>query len=71
MASPEEALAGLSPREQDVLRLLAAGRSNRDIAAELFISYRTAETHVARILSKLGVESRAAAAVWAVRQGLS
>ena len=69
-ASTAEELGGLSRREVDVVRLLAAGRSNRDIATTLFISQRTVETHVARILAKLGVESRSAAAVWAVRQGI-
>jgi DNA-binding CsgD family transcriptional regulator len=69
LAAPDGMLSGLSPREHDVLRLLAAGRSNRDIAAELFISHRTVETHVARILAKLSVESRAAAAIWAIQRG--
>jgi non-specific serine/threonine protein kinase len=53
---------GLSTREQEVLRLLIDGRSDREIAALLFISVRTAEGHVARILSKLGVSTRAEAA---------
>jgi non-specific serine/threonine protein kinase len=71
LTAPAEALSGLSPREHDVLRLLAAGQSNRDIASELFISHRTVETHVARILAKLGVASRAAAAIWAIQQGFN
>ncbi len=70
LAAPDGMLSGLSPREHDVLRLLAAGRSNRDIATELFISHRTVETHVARILAKLSVESRAAAAIWAIQRGV-
>ena len=53
--------SGLSPREEEVLRLLVAGQSDRQIAAELFISVRTAEGHVARLLAKLGVPTRAAA----------
>jgi DNA-binding NarL/FixJ family response regulator len=49
---------GLTPREQDVLELLALGRSNREIAEELFISAKTASVHVSSILRKLGVSSR-------------
>jgi DNA-binding NarL/FixJ family response regulator len=63
-------LLGLTPRETEVLRLIAGGRSNKEIATELSISYRTATTHVASILGKLGVESRAAAAAFAVRGGI-
>jgi DNA-binding NarL/FixJ family response regulator len=46
----------LTPREREVLALMAEGRSNRAIAAELFIGDKTVETHVASILSKLGLE---------------
>jgi DNA-binding CsgD family transcriptional regulator len=53
---------GLTERELEVLRLVAAGRSNRDIAAELFISPKTASVHVSNILGKLGVGSRGEAA---------
>jgi DNA-binding CsgD family transcriptional regulator len=53
---------GLTERELEVLRLVAAGRSNREIAAELFISPKTASVHVSNILGKLGVASRGAAA---------
>ncbi|WP_238547001.1 response regulator transcription factor [Saccharopolyspora erythraea] len=48
----------LSPREQDVARLLAGGRTNREIAEALFLSRRTVEQHVARVLRKLGAASR-------------
>ena len=58
---------GLTPRELEVLRLVATGRSNRDIAAELFISHRTASVHVSNILAKLGVSSRGEAAATAHR----
>jgi DNA-binding CsgD family transcriptional regulator/tetratricopeptide (TPR) repeat protein len=58
---------GLTSREQEVLRLVAAGRSNRDIAAELFISPRTASVHVSNILGKLGVATRGEAAATAHR----
>jgi DNA-binding CsgD family transcriptional regulator/tetratricopeptide (TPR) repeat protein len=53
---------GLTERELEVLRLVAAGRGNRDIAAELFISPKTASVHVSNILAKLGVSSRVEAA---------
>jgi DNA-binding NarL/FixJ family response regulator len=62
--------SGLTGREREVLRLVAAGQANKDIAAELNISERTARTHVSSILTKLGVTSRTQAALWAVREGL-
>ena len=61
----------LTPREAEVLRLLVAGKTNPEIADMLFISPRTATTHVTNILGKLGVASRTEAAAWAVRQGLA
>lgn len=54
-----------------MLRLLAAGYTDREIADTLFISHRTANVHVAHIYEKLGVHSRAEAAVEAIRRGLS
>jgi DNA-binding NarL/FixJ family response regulator len=57
-------------REREVLALLAGGHSDREIGAALGISDRTAESHVLHILNKLGVSTRAAAAVAAVRDGL-
>jgi DNA-binding NarL/FixJ family response regulator len=63
-------LKELTARELDVLRLLAAGRANKEIAAELSLSERTTRTHVSSILSKLGLHSRTQAALWAVREGL-
>src|SRR5215469_3898963 len=57
--------APLTPRELQVARLIAGGRSNREIAAELVISQRTAENHVEHILTKLGFTSRAQVAAWA------
>ncbi len=57
----------LTRRERDVLRLLGEGLSNKDIAARLYISPKTAEHHVGRIYGKLGVKSRAEAAAYAVR----
>ncbi|MFH9423381.1 AAA family ATPase [Streptomyces sp. NPDC017529] len=63
---PAEAF-GLTPRERDVLRLVAAGRSNRQIADELFISPKTASVHVSNILAKLGVSGRGEAGALAHR----
>ncbi|MER5509046.1 AAA family ATPase [Streptomyces sp. NPDC002766] len=68
-ADPAEAL-GLTSRERDVLRLVAAGRTNRQIAEELFISPKTASVHVSNILGKLGVSGRGEAAATAHRLGL-
>jgi tetratricopeptide (TPR) repeat protein/DNA-binding CsgD family transcriptional regulator len=62
--------AGLTRRETDVLRLLVDGLSDREIGDALFISHRTAMTHVANILGKLGLETRTAAAAFALRNGL-
>jgi DNA-binding CsgD family transcriptional regulator len=61
---------GLSPREREVLNILAEGRTDRDIASRLFISERTVHVHVRRILAKLGVAGRTEAAGLAIRQGL-
>jgi predicted ATPase/DNA-binding CsgD family transcriptional regulator len=61
---------GLTPRELEVVRLLADGHSDRQIADRLFISHRTVMTHVTHILDKLEVESRTAAATLAVRNRL-
>ncbi|MER7405139.1 AAA family ATPase [Streptomyces sp. NPDC000070] len=68
-AHPAEAL-GLTSRERDVLRLVAAGHTNRRIAEELFISPKTASVHVSNILAKLGVSGRGEAAAMAHRLGL-
>jgi DNA-binding NarL/FixJ family response regulator len=62
--------AELTSRELEVLRLVATGKPNKEIAAELTISERTARTHVSRILRKLRLSSRTQAALWAVREGL-
>lgn len=60
----------LTEREIDVLRLLAGGKANKEIAQELHISETTVKTHVSNILMKLGVPSRTQAALYAVRMGL-
>lgn len=70
-ASPASPLPfSLTPREVDVLRLLALGLPDREIAAALFISVRTVEHYVARILRKLGVRTRTAAVSAAIAAGL-
>jgi DNA-binding CsgD family transcriptional regulator len=66
----ERTLAGLTPRELEVLGLLVEGRSNRQIAEQLFISNKTAGVHVTNLLAKLGVHSRLEAAAVARRLGL-
>jgi DNA-binding NarL/FixJ family response regulator len=63
--------ARLTRREVEVLRLVAAGRSNREIAAALFLSARTVERHVANIYLKVGAHSKAEAAAYALRHGLA
>ncbi len=66
----DDPTAELTARELEVLRLVAAGKPNKQIAGELSISERTARTHVSRILHKLRLSSRTQAALWAVREGL-
>lgn len=61
---------GLTPREQEVLRLVAAGDTNRSIAAALFVSERTIDRHVSNIFAKLDVSSRAAATAFAYQNRL-
>ena len=68
-ASPVR-VAGLTPREVEIVALLAGGRSNPEIAERLFISPRTVGTHVAHILAKLDVGTRTEVATWAVRNGV-
>jgi DNA-binding NarL/FixJ family response regulator len=58
---------GLSPREVDVLRLAARGLPTRDIAERLFISAKTADHHIQHIYNRVGVSTRAAAALWAMQ----
>jgi two-component system, NarL family, nitrate/nitrite response regulator NarL len=64
-------LEQLSPREVDVLKLLALGMENAQIADELEISPRTVKNHVSSVLAKLGLTSRLQAAIYAVRRGLA
>jgi DNA-binding NarL/FixJ family response regulator len=62
--------AGLTAREVEVLRLVAAGRSNREIADELYLSVKTVGRHLSNIFFKIGVSSRTAAAAFAYQHGL-
>jgi DNA-binding NarL/FixJ family response regulator len=70
LVAPHRTATALTPREREILVLVAQGRSNRDIAGALVISERTARTHVSNVLAKLGLASRTQAALWAVREGL-
>ena len=69
-AAPRAA-GGLTAREVEVLRLVAAGKTNRAIAADLFLSERTVDRHVSNIFTKLGLSSRAAATAYAVEHDLA
>lgn len=64
------ALAVLSPREQEVARLLATGASNDDVARALFLSENTVKTHVKAVLAKLGVPDRIHVVIWAYEHGV-
>ena len=66
-----EAVTQLTDREREVLRLLAEGRSNKEIARSLVVSERTVKGHVSNILGKLGLQDRTQAALYAVRHGLA
>jgi DNA-binding NarL/FixJ family response regulator len=70
-AEPDEEPFGLTPRERQVLALVARGSTNREIGLELHMAEKTASVHVSRILAKLDVRSRTEAAAVAVRQGLA
>ena len=70
-APKDDPLGALTEREREILRMVAAGKPNKQIAAELVISERTARTHVSNILRKLDLASRTQAALWAVREGLA
>jgi DNA-binding NarL/FixJ family response regulator len=69
-AAPRRLPGGLSEREAEVLRLIAAGQTNRGIAAALVLSEKTVARHIGNIFGKLGVSSRAAATAFALREGV-
>ncbi|MBA2454027.1 MAG: helix-turn-helix transcriptional regulator, partial [Chloroflexia bacterium] len=62
---------GLTPRELEVLRLVAAGKTNREISDDLFISEKTVARHLTNIYTKIDSQSRTQAAAWAFRQGIA
>ena len=66
-----DAPQALTERETDVIKLLARGKANKEIAMELVIGEKTVKTHVSNILLKLGVQSRTQAALYAAQNGLA
>jgi NarL family two-component system response regulator LiaR len=70
-AEPQPAPEALTAREMEVLRLIAQGLSNQEIADQLVVSEPTVRAHVSRILGKLHLASRTQAALYAVREGLT
>ncbi|MBI1379035.1 MAG: response regulator [Frankiales bacterium] len=70
LRTPPSSAESLTPREREVVILVAEGRTNREIGKRLGVAERTARTHVSNILAKLGLASRTQAAMWAVREGL-
>ena len=63
-------LTSLTSRELEVLELVLAGYTNKQIAAEIFVSEKTVEFHLDHIYTKIGVRSRILAGIWALQQGL-
>ncbi|MGH7870031.1 MAG: LuxR C-terminal-related transcriptional regulator, partial [Candidatus Dormibacteraceae bacterium] len=68
--TPKEYYDGLTPREIEILKLLAAGQANKQIAFQLKISEKTVRNHVSNIYEKLGIYDRSQAVLYAVRKGL-
>lgn len=68
--TPQQTAPNLTERELEVLRLVAEGLSNREIATRLVISEKTVKTHMSSLLSKLGLEDRTRLAIYAIRKGL-
>jgi NarL family two-component system response regulator LiaR len=69
--SPQESsIEGLTAREREVIRLVALGRSNREIAQDLFISEKTVKTHISNLMGKLNLEHRTQLAIYALKNKL-
>jgi DNA-binding NarL/FixJ family response regulator len=66
----KEIFGGLTAREREAAALIAQGKSNREIAEEMTVRVKTAETYVTRILKKLGFDSRVQIAIWAIEKSL-
>jgi DNA-binding CsgD family transcriptional regulator/N-acetylneuraminic acid mutarotase len=69
--TPTQAASELTEREHEILRLIASGASNKDIARQLFISVNTVKVHLRKIFAKIGVTSRTEAALYAIREGMA
>ena len=63
-------LADLTPRELEILHLVIAGKTNRAIASEIYISAKTVDFHLGNIYEKIGVRTRLMAGIWALQHGL-
>ena len=63
-------LSDLTERETEILQLILAGRTNKSIAAKMYISEKTVEFHLDKIYTKIGMRTRMLAGVWAVQQGI-
>jgi DNA-binding CsgD family transcriptional regulator len=63
-------LTNLTPRELEILQLVIAGKTNRAISSEIYVSEKTVEFHLGHIYTKIGARTRLMAVVWAVQQGL-
>ncbi len=64
-------LSDLTSRELEILQLVLAGKTNKEIAQEIFVSKKTVEFHLDHIYSKIGTRTRLLAGIWAVQQGLT
>lgn len=63
-------LSDLTPRELEILQLVIVGKTNKEIALEIFISKKTVEFHLDHIYSKLGIRTRLMVGIWAIQHGL-